>query len=240
MNEITEAIQAVPVARKRKITIRRILAYCAAAIIAVAVAAQLAYTFSGSGTWQYLGTSNGVAIYSMKIPGDNWLKFKGIFYMKTTLDRVVAFTEDPVSGDIAVDFYKTRIIGPFDTKSFLSEWRSGSPGPFKPRDYVARNTFTQDPKTGAVLFTLTAMPNAVPKDSCCVRIPFMHNSWLFTPKGNGTLEVTWKINMRQGGFFPYLMMNFGAPLFMADFAPHLQTYANRAKYANAKFAWIHD
>lgn len=244
MSVVQETVQTatqIASAPKRRRRVGKILLICASAIVAVALAAQLTFTFSGSGKWQYMWTSrHGVALYSMKVPGDNYEKFKAVWRIKSTLSRTVAFMEDPNSTDISVDFYDSYIVGPHTTQAYVTTWKSGFPWPFKPRDFVVRNYMSQDPKTGTVVYTLDAVPNALPRNSCCVRVTYMKNKWLLTPKGNGVIEVQWMIDMTEGGMIPYILTNLGMPGLMAGFAKDVESYANRKKYWDAKYAWLHE
>jgi hypothetical protein len=236
MSVVEETIQAAtqpkPKGRIRKFFFRALLT-----LAGVAVAAQLAFTLSGSGKWEYLGKRNGVTIYSMKVSGSNLQRFTAIVRVKSSLSRIVTFMQDNDS-DIDVDFYKSRELKRESPQVMITTWRSGFPAPFKDRDFVVRHTFTQDARTREVTYLLKALPDMIPRESCCVRVPVMDNSWQLIPLKNGEVEIRWLINMDVGGFVPYFVMNQAQPDLMYDFASHLQEYFNRDKYANSKFDWL--
>jgi hypothetical protein len=226
------AVQPKPKRRIRKILFRALLV-----AVGVAAAAQLAYTFSGSGKWQYLGAHDGVTVYSMKEPGENLQKFTAVVRVKSSLSRLVAFMED-TDTDINSAFYKVRLLRRDSPRVFINTWRSAFSAPFTDRDFVVRHTFTQDPKTRQVTWEVEGLPDFIPRDSCCVRVSRMENSWQLIPLKNGEVEIRWLIDMDVGGWAPYFVINHAHPALMYDLASKIQEQVELDKYANAKIDWL--
>jgi START domain len=199
--------------------------------------AHVFFMYSGNRKWELISNKQGVNVYSMKVSGDNLKKFKAIFRVKATLSTIIAFMQDNDS-DLDIDFYDARELEKIGPQEMVTQWKSKLPSPFKPRDFVVRHMFAQDPERKTIIYTLQSLPNRIPLESCCVRVPRMDNDWVIIPQNDGTVEIQWFIDMDVGGMMPYFLMNSLHPDIMTDFASHLQGYLNRPKYRNAKIAWI--
>lgn len=224
---------------KRKGRIRRFLGRTFLVLLAIALIAQLAFTFSGSGEWESLGSRKGVEIFAKKNPGSNIKEYKAVFKVKSTLSRFVAFSTIENS-DLQIGYYDMRDLQKVNDRLIYSTWKQKFPSPFKPRHFVVKNEFTQDPKTKGLVFTVSAANDKMPYDSCCVRVPKMDNSWTLTPIGNGELQVVWHSDLDMGGFLPYFMLNGYQPGGMRFFARNMQGYLDQKIYDNAHYAWLQE
>jgi hypothetical protein len=210
--------------------------YGAVAFVAIALVAHVAYTYSGSGQWEKMGEQDGVTVYAKKMPGANLWTFKTNWKIHSTLSKFAAFASD-----------ETLDLGNLDVREWghddkeraaYSAWKSNFPWPFKPREFVIRNEFSQDPETKALLYKVIAAPDAVPPDACCHRVRVMNNTWRLTPVGNGDLEVEWIVDMDIG--IPYVLTNLMQTQVMYWFAPQVQGLLDLDRYKNVKYDWIDD
>ena len=222
---------------KRKGRIKKILFRGLLALVALVAVAQLVYTFSGSKQWEFVGERQGVTVYSMKVPGENLKKFRGLVQVNASMSKIVMFMQDQ-ENELNVGFYKPREIGRDGPRIQWTDWRGEFPEPFKDRQFVVKHEFSQDPSNKQVFYQITATPDLVPPDDCCVRIPRMDNYWRLTPIGTGRTEIEWVIDMDVGGFLPYFVINASHPELMYDFASRLQGFFDQKKYDNAHYDWI--
>jgi hypothetical protein len=229
------AISMAPPKRKS----RRILLRVTLVLVAILVASQLAWTFSGSKEWEFLGERNGVNVYSMKVPGDNVKQFKATMRSRSRLSVMTAVMQDFEIAEEA-GYIAPVMIERKSPQQFTSSMRAEMPFFFKTRELVTRVDISQDQQSKEVLVTVKAVPEAVPPDDCCVRVENMDNSWRFIPVGNGEVEMEWKVNMDQGGFVPYFLINAVFPEFMYEVPPMMQEIMNREQYQNVKFDFIQD
>lgn len=226
-----------PAKRKWYRTALKYVGYGLGIILICLVVAQLTFTYSGNRQWELVSDKQGIKVYSMKVPGQDLRKFKAVFTVKASLSTIVAFMQDNDS-ELDIDFYGARELDRHGPQAMVTQWKSKLPSPFKPRDFVVRHMFVQDPGTKEILYTLQSQPDAIPPESCCVRVPVMNNDWEIVPKGNGNVEIRWFIDMDVGGAMPYFLMNWLHPQVMTDFGSDLQGYLNRPKYTNAKLNWV--
>jgi hypothetical protein len=217
--------------------VKKFLFRSASSIVVIAILAQVTYTYSGSNQWEKLWERNGVTVYSMKSPGSNFKKFKAIWRVHTTLSKFVMFAryeDDPTIG------YDMKDIEIQSDKLIWSTWKQEFPSPLKKREFVVKNEFSQDPRTKELLFTVTADPDKIPPNDCCIRLQTMTNSWRLTPLKNGETEIEWFVDMDLGGFLPYFVQNAEQPDGMFYFASKVQSYLDQEKYKNARVDWVEE
>ena len=214
----------------------KLLLYGAAALVAIAIVAHLGYTYSGSAQWENLGVRDGVTVYSMKSPGASLRTFKAVWKIRSTLTKFAMFAQDET---LDLGNYGVREFDQDDkTHVIYSVWKHDFPWPFKPREFVTRNEFSQDSKTKAFLYKVIAAPDKVPPDECCHRIAVMNNSWLLTPLGNGEISVEWIVDMDVG--LPYFVTNPMLADVMYSFAPQVQKLLDAEKNYNGYYDWIEE
>lgn len=196
------------------------------------------HTYSGSNQWELEGEKKGVTVYSLKSPGSNLKQFRGVVRVKSRLASFVAMMQ---GSDISDDtgFYEPREFDKDNMQLFHAAFKTKVPIPiFKPREFVVRNHFYQNPKSKTVYYEVTATPGKIPPDECCYRISDMNNYWVFTPLGNGEVELEWFINMDLG--LPYFIINSAHPEYMYDVLAKMQGFLDREHYKNAQLDFIQE
>jgi len=208
-------------------------------VAAIAVAAHVIWTYSGSGEWQLHGTKNGVTIYSLKKPGSAMKQFKGIGRVRATLPTVMAASMDP---DICewTGCYAAKMFEKVSEQHQYYDFRIDYHLNFHPREFVVAQRLSRVPETKALLVEVTAAPEKLPPNACCVRVEHMNNSWRYTPLKNGELEIEYVVDIDNGGFFPYFLANLGTPEFIASIVPKMQGVFDkeREKFPNPQFALL--
>ncbi len=228
-----------PTKKSRKIL--KILTFGCVLVIAALVVAHFAWKYSGSNTWKLIQEKNGVTIYALKVPGATLQQFKAVFRIKTTLNRVVATMTDH-STEGCRKFVPGCIAGPVlkemdpQNLNFIQSYRIVFKRFFAPRDFVGRGQFSQDPQSRVLVADFLTLPGLVPLDPCCVRVTKMHNTWRFTPLGDGQVEVEWVANYDPG--LPYWAFNLLSPIGLPAFRARAERVFNSEKYQHQQFAWI--
>jgi hypothetical protein len=229
---------------KRPRRVARFLLIALAGIVVIATAAHLVWKYSGSEEWTLVREQDGIRIWSRKEPGKSHLVFKGITTMSASLDSTVALMLDPQAGgaDAAANGgFESLALQPVDQRRggagyYSFKWKF--PLRFRPRHYVVRATFTQNPSTKEVFETVEAVPGHLPPDDCCVRIARMRNTWRVTPVGNGRLQVEYVLDAPGEGLFPYVLDNLGGDDFVHYTLKHFPKWANDERYANVDIEFI--
>jgi hypothetical protein len=221
--------------------IGKVLTYGGAFAVAVLVVAHFAWKYSGSGQWELWRDKKGVKIYSMKVPGSTRLHFKTVTQIHAKLDSIVAAMTDTTTEGCR-NFIPTctsgPVLKPWDAQSlnYVQAYRIGVKPPFSPRDLVIKTQVSHDAKTRAVQMDMTAVPELVGTDSCCVRMTEMNNRWRFTPLDNGMVEVEFTQN--DDPRVPYFMYNRAIPIGLTWLRRNTEQVFNKEKYRSAQFAFL--
>jgi hypothetical protein len=209
--------------------------------VALVVIAHFAWKYSGSNKWELVIDQNGIKVYSMKTPGSVLKHFRGVTRVKATLDSaVVAMLAHDVKH--CAEWFPTCSMGqtiePFNPTdlSDVSFYRLDLPRPFMPREFLLASQVSQDLNSGAALVTFTAVPDRLPRNACCFRMAEMHNSWKFTPLGNGEIEVEFTEHMDQG--LPYVLVNQNMARGVYRTLKFLPRYLGQQEWQNAKVDFI--
>jgi hypothetical protein len=207
------------------------------AVVVLLSAARMSWRFSGSNQWELFRDKKGVKIWTLKQPGADLIRVRGIVQIRSSMAGLVKWIiDDDTCRDI--DCYDVKTLENVDNQIKYSMFKFNVPSPFKPREFVVRERVHQIPSTKEVWVELAAAPERIPANDCCVRVTNMSNFWRLTPKGNGIIEVEYTVNMNEGGFVPDLILNRDRPRWIYSELRKLQGYLDHEKYRTAKYAFI--
>src|SRR6185436_10166787 len=189
----------------------RVLGIGVLAAIAVIVTAHYAWKYSGSNQWEKRIDKNGIQVWSRKTPGSTLNDIKALRIVKTRVPVALASFMGEDCDDFVPGCISGRDIEPWNPKELSSTgiWVVKFPFPLSPREYLLKTQISQDPNSKAAMMRVTARPDLLPRNKCCYRIPDVDNRWLFTPRGNGDVEVLFTMHMDQG--LPYVLVNRMTP-----------------------------
>ncbi|MDR3046973.1 MAG: hypothetical protein LBU51_05070 [Bacteroidales bacterium] len=219
--------------------------YLCVAIIFIALASIIAHFVwkaSGSDQWDVISDKDGVKVYSMKTPGETWLKFKVTGKVNASMKTIVRFIRDPNAAD-DVGIYDTQLIDSISPQLIYYSFKQKFFFPFEPREYVVESNFHQDTITKAVYVDFIADPEKIPEDpNCgCFRVTKMNNKWLFTPYKNGDVDYEFvSVAEDPGGNFPYFIANIVMSIIYADAFAIMPETINKPKYQNAQIDYVRD
>ena len=229
--------------RKSWRTILRLLGYGGVAAIAVLVVWHFVWKYSGSNQWELLRDEKGIKIYSRKVPGVAQKDFKAISRVDLSLNGVVAAfaaTDTPACAEWFRGCVSAQTIQPWNSRdlSYINMWRMPFPAPFSPREVLIKEQVSQDPQSKVVLVMFQALPDAVPRNKCCFRVPYYGNSWRFTPVGNGVLEVEFIMHPDAG--IPYPMVNMAMPKSLYRMFIRMPKLLKQDKWQHTRFDRIQE
>jgi hypothetical protein len=142
------------------------------------------------------------------------MKFKGVTRYSYTYSQMFAmFIDDSSFADSCEKLVEAcveyRFISKWNPQLLTNAqyWRMDFPFPFTDREMVLNGKIYQDPETKVVLLENSAAPNLIPTTDCCVRVSHLHNTWRYTPVGNGQVEVEYINDVDLGGFFPDFLVS---------------------------------
>lgn len=228
--------------------ILKYVAYTLIGIIVVISVFNLMWKMSGSNRWELVIDQDGTQVYSLKSPGSDVIKFKGITRYDYTYSELIALFNDASFTNDCERFLPGCVEYKF-LESWNSEqlfnvqfWRFKLFFPFNDREMVLKGSIVQDKETKVILLENTAVPNHIQPNDCCVRISHLHNTWRYTPVENGRVEVEFVQDLDMGGFFPNILLSFGA----AEVHKILETDIPKAladkaeEYRGIKLDWLEE
>jgi hypothetical protein len=227
------------IAKPKKWIVRlfKIISIVAVSLVALFSVANVIWKFSGSNQWEFEFEKNGVKVYSLKAPGMDRIQVKGVVQVRSTLSHIVRYNQDPTVCAMTGCF-ESRVIERVDDQVQYNTFRYNFPYPYKPREYVVRAQFHQNPTTKEVLLVYAAAPDKLPPNSCCFRVTDMNNTWRFTPLENGLIEVEQVLNMSEGLFMPDWWSNRQKLESMAARLSTMEARWDKRKYQDEKFDFL--
>ena len=244
-NEISVAYLEQPlvnessIAKARKWSVRgfKVLLIVVVSLVALFFVAQLIWRFSGSNQWEFVHEKNGVKIYTLKTPGMGRIQVKGTVKVRSTLSHLVRYSQDPTVCALTGCF-ESRMIERVDDQLQYYTFRYNFPYYYKPREYVVKAQFHQNPSNKEVLLMFAATPDKLPPDSCCFRVTDMYNTFRFTPLENGLVELEYARSMSEGLLTPDWWIGRQTIKQLTTMLSTLQGRLDKKKYQDEKFDFI--
>lgn len=223
--------------KKWSVRLLIVLSIVGVSLVAVFFVGHTIWKFSGSNQWEFEFEKKGVKVYSLKTPGMDRIQIKGVVQARATLSHIVRYNQDPTICRLT-GCIESRVIERVDDQVQYNTFRYNFPYPYKPREYVVRVQFHQNPSTKELLLVYAAAPDKLPPNSCCFRVTDMNNTWRFTPLENGMVEVEQVLNMSDGEFMPDWWSNRNKLEAMAARLSSMQARWDKKKYPDEKIDFI--
>jgi hypothetical protein len=102
---------------------------------------------------------------------------------------------------------KLEVIEEIDELTVVMYLINSAPWPIDYRDGVVMSSIIQDPESLVLKAELNIIKDRLPEYDDYVRIPYMAGFWLFEPKDDGQILVTYQIHADPGGSLPDWMAN---------------------------------
>lgn len=223
---------------KKKRRFLRYLGYGFGAISLVLIVWHFSWKYSGSGEWKFEHEIDGTKVYSLKTPGVSLQQYKIIGQFDAKLGPIMKVMRDPDACD-DVGCFDSKIIDDTDYPKFVYyTFKYPAPKPFKPREFVVKSEFRQDPVSKEIYVDFQAATDLIPQSDCCVRVTKMHNKWMFRPLENGKVEVEFIINADLGGSIPYFLLNARMNSNIHTNVPEIQEVLDREEYQDIKIDYV--
>jgi hypothetical protein len=215
--------------------IRKYLIYGFLTIILLIFVSQLVWKMSGSNQWEFVADKEGVKIYTLKSPGSDILKVKGITRVKSTLSGLVAISQDQTTCD---ECLKAEVIEQVSDRLSYVTFAFPFPYYFEPREFVVQSLYSQNPISKEVVFDFTSAPGKLAPDDKFFRVTHFYVFWKFTPVGNGEVELEMIRDIDPGGFAPAIMINNYMPYEAWELLSSVQEAVAKDKYQTAQVSFI--
>jgi hypothetical protein len=224
---------------KRRSKIWKYLKYAAIGTALVLLIAHFAWKMSGSNEWELAKDEAGVKLWTLKTPGSSLVQVKSTVRVKSTMAGMLKLLEE-MESCVDAQCYDAKIIERLPTPpgqyAAYVRFKFDVPG-VHTQEYVLFQQRFQDPTTKQVKVDLLAAPAMLPRDECCVRITYLHNTWLLTPRDTGEIDIQFTQDTDTGGL-PYPLANLGLIEGTFDVMKGMQDLMNKPRYRVDSFADI--
>jgi hypothetical protein len=201
------------------------------------VAAHLIWKYSGSGKWELHHQADGITVYSMKKPGSVMKQFKGVAKVRGTVPLAMALSiDEKIYTEICqwAGCVGARVLEQPDEQHQLIFFRMDYPFQFQPREYLAAQRLSRVPGTDTLLVEVNAAPGKLPLHDCCIRVEHMNNTWRYTPLASDEVQIEYTVDVDDGGYFPYVLANLGAPQFVGGMLSQMQGMFDKERQISPK------
>jgi hypothetical protein len=147
-------------------------------------------------------------IFTRNVDGFNFKEFKGEMLVKTQMTTIATLLLDThASPEWIYRSEKLEVIEEIDELTAVMYLINTAPWPVDYRDGVVMSVISQDPESLVLKAEINIIKDRLPEYDDYVRIPYMAGFWLFEPKDDGQILVTYQVHVDPGGSLPDWMAN---------------------------------
>lgn len=147
-------------------------------------------------------------IFTRDVDGFNFKEFKGEMLVKTQMTTIATLLLDThASPEWMYRSEKLEVIEVIDELTAVMYLINSAPWPVDYRDGVVMSVISQDPESLVLKAEINIIKDRLPEYNDYVRIPYMAGFWLFEPKDDGQILVTYQIHADPGGSLSDWMAN---------------------------------
>ena len=163
------------------------------------------------GTWELVGTKDGITVYRKDVPGSALVAFKGDGVVNAPLIKVVTILLDDDRAqewvDSLVESKVVRVINPLE---YIELNHIGMPPLFKDRDFVNDVRMTVDEAAHSFTMVYRSVDDpAMPPNPKYVRGDMMYSRFVMTSIEHGTkTRIEAELHADPKGMVPKFLVNF--------------------------------
>ena len=189
--------------------------------------------------WKLEKDKDGIQIYTRAVPGWEIREMRGVTRHAGSLGSLVAAIHDPAAAPELNEFVAKSTIEQRDSETRYRLYTlTKMPWPLTDRDALMQREIVQDAKTRVVTVTDTATDQLMPERKGLVRIIKSRQQWTLTPNADGSVGVELRILSDPRGPIPSSLLNTLSVSTPFKTLSQLKAVAQRAKYTQARLAFI--
>ena len=158
--------------------------------------------------WQLRLNKEEILVYTRRVENSPIVEFKANVIVNEPLEKVVRFFEDEKN---MTNWYYQCVRAEVVRKKSIGEkmfyFVINLAWPVSDRDCVFNQIKSLDSGSGAVSYTLCALPDDLPKQRGKIRVLSLNATWRFTPLKGGRTEIYFQQHRNPGGSIPALLVN---------------------------------
>ncbi len=189
--------------------------------------------------WKLALDKNGIQVYTRSIEGIEFLEFKGVTQIPTSISSLVALIRDTeATPQWIANCAESKILKRIDDNETLSYSFSKAPWPMKNRDVVIHTLISIDQDTSMVTVIETGKPDAIAEREKTIRVQRFEGFWRFTPQSDGQIEVVYQLLSDPGGGLPAWFINSSAIAQPYETLRAMKAIVQQKKYQNAALSEV--
>jgi hypothetical protein len=191
--------------------------------------------------WVLKKNKGGVKVYVRDQAGTNIKELKFSTTIEASLTTIAAVLTDVKGYDEwSYGASNSRVVKRISDTEVHYYTEVDFPWPFDNRDVILHSKFWQDKKTLA-LHSYSSSSHWMEKESDgIIRIKKCEISWVFTPIGNGKVQVDYFLNSDPAGNIPAWMINLAADQGPLNTMALFKEMLKKEKYRNSKLAYVQE
>lgn len=158
--------------------------------------------------WQLRESQEGIPVYTRKVEGSPILEYKANVIVDAPISKAIALFED--EKQISRWYFQcvhSELVENDGPKQKIIYLILHLPWPVAARDFVFRRTRTEDPASGIISYSLTALPDRLPLVKGMIRVQSIESIWRFKSLPNGQTEVYFQQHTDPAGSVPVSIIN---------------------------------
>ncbi|GAB4513919.1 MAG: hypothetical protein Tsb0020_32290 [Haliangiales bacterium] len=155
------------------------------------VAAVAAPAWAG---WEEEKAEDGITVSSREVSGSDLKEFKGLVYMDTTIQSLVALMNDTEAATKWLhDCKEAKVAKDISTAERVTYTVVNAPWPLDDRDMYVHSKISYDRAKEQISIKLTGKEGFAPKKDGKVRVRSIRGWWVFTQTKSGKVRVVYQI-----------------------------------------------
>ncbi|MEO1261217.1 MAG: START domain-containing protein [Bacteroidota bacterium] len=193
------------------------------------------------GGWELKRDKGDIVVYVRESKDSDIKELKFETELEASLNSIAAILMD-VEGfdDWVYSSVVSRTVKQISDTEVIYYNEIDFPWPLSNRDLVLHSRFWQDKETKAIHSQTFSAHDLLPEEKGLVRMTKADIHWIFTPIGNGKVNLVYTLSTDPGGSIPAWMINLAADqgplLTMVKFKEEIE----KEKYRNAKLAFVQE
>ncbi len=158
--------------------------------------------------WILKKDQEGIHVYARKVSGSAFLEYKANIVVDVPIGKVIVLFENDEK--VSLWFYhgdRSDLVAQSDGLGRVYYFMAKLPWPISARDAFFGRIKMEDPVTGEIRYTLTSLPDWLPRKKGVVRVIHLNASWYFIPLRDGQTEIYFQQFSIPGGFIPPFIAN---------------------------------
>ncbi len=191
--------------------------------------------------WELVKNCNEIKVYSQKVPNLQIKKVKVETVVEATLSELVTIFKDAENHNNWVFLSESaKIAEVINDNNWKYYCFTETPWPVSNRDYYTSVVLVQNEIDYSVTITSIAIPDYAPEIKGCVRISYIESIWVFNPIGNGSVHISFELEVDLGGNIPSWLINLAVTKGPYNTMVGLINELNNDKYIGVKLNYIEE